>query len=231
MNGSQSIECSILPLNDLYSEEVDDCGVIDIFQVDGSVSIEQELVMESSKVVRLGSENGLWRGPISSKMLNFKYLCHLRVRRCKKLKSLFSSVDVIHEGLPALVVLNISDCDELEEIIAQDNQDDDEEKHQNHQSQLSECFPKLRELVVERCNKLRRLFPVATTLPQLQVLCISEAALLQQVFDCEREDSINNNGDKISLMNLQLQNLPRLVDFTFSYESLRMQACEWSSQK
>ncbi|KAF7815616.1 putative disease resistance protein [Senna tora] len=121
----------------------------------------------------------------------------IKVTNFKSLKFLFSPV--IHKSLSELRQLHIYDCEELEGIIAE-----------NEETQAEVCFPKLRELRVMRCNKLKHLFSATTTitLPQLNSLCISEAAQLEVVLRQKSEDGFTLHT--LEIRKVLIHDCPRL---------------------
>ncbi|XP_054819509.1 uncharacterized protein LOC129318649 isoform X1 [Prosopis cineraria] len=157
-NPLRSNEDPTLPLTYVLSEEFGSCGVIDIFQIKGSVNVgeDDQHQLTGSKAMRLGPEHELWRGPIPKTMVSFQYLQHLTVRRCGKLKYLLP-VDAIHDSLPELFSLKIGDCNELEQVIAEENAD--LQRNGSTTKVATECFPKLQAIEVERCEELMRFFP------------------------------------------------------------------------
>ncbi|KAK4254278.1 hypothetical protein QN277_009681 [Acacia crassicarpa] len=101
--------------------------------------------------------------------LSFQNLSKLRISGCHQMKFILSAS--ISRSLPYLRHLWVSDCEELERII----EDDDKEC----------CFPNLRTIVAEDCNSLKCLFSISTcgSLPQLSALFIGSAPELEQVFE------------------------------------------------
>ncbi|KAK2440669.1 putative disease resistance protein [Trifolium repens] len=89
-----------------------------------------------------------------------------------------------------LVDLIIGECDELKYII---EEDDDENK------EISNVFPKLRTLVVRKCNKLKYVFPASmcADLTELLFLMLQEAANLEKIFGGNEE-----NDQKVGIPNL-----------------------------
>ncbi|KAJ6950621.1 hypothetical protein NC651_004334 [Populus alba x Populus x berolinensis] len=57
-------------------------------------------------------------------------------------------------------IVRISNCEELEQIIAKDNNDEKDQIFSGSDLQSS-CFPNLCELEITGCNKLKSLFPIA----------------------------------------------------------------------
>jgi len=121
-------------------------------------------------------------------------------------------------SLVQLKVLDISTCEELEQIIAKDN--DDENLQILSRSDLqSSCFPNLCRLEIERCNKLKSLFPVAMAsgLPKLQILKVSQCSQLLGVFGQDDHASPFNAEKEMVLpdmLELLLENLPSIVCFS-----------------
>jgi len=98
-------------------------------------------------------------------------------------------------SLVQLKALEISNCEELEQIIAKDNDDENDQIFSGRDLQ-SACFPNLCRLEIRRCNKLKSLFPVAMAsgLKKLQILKISESSQLLGVF---------GQGDHVSPVNVE----------------------------
>jgi hypothetical protein len=122
-------------------------------------------------------------------------------------------------SLVQLKVLKILSCEELEQIIARDN---DDEKDQilpgDHLHSL--CFPDLCEIEIRECNKLESLFPVAMAsgLPKLQTLRVSESSQLLGVFGQDDRASPVNVEKEMMLPNLivlSLEQLSSIVCFSF----------------
>ena len=156
-------------------------------------------------------------------------LCEIEIRECNKLKSIFPVAMIV--SLVQLKVLKILSCEELEQIIARDN---DDEKDQilpgDHLQSL--CFPNLCEIEIRECNKLKSLYPVAMAsgLPKLQTLRISEASQLLGVFGQDDHASFINVEKEMVLPNLitlSLEQLSNIVCFSFGscdflFPNLRM---------
>jgi hypothetical protein len=140
-------------------------------------------------------------------------------------------------SLVQLQVLEISNCEELEQIIAKDNND---EKHQilSESDLQSACFPNLCRLKIKECNKLKSLFPVAMAsgLKKLQVLEVRESSQLLGVFGQDNHASPANIEKEMVLPDLQellLIQLPSIscfslgcYDFLFPHlEKLEVHGC------
>ncbi|XP_057724243.1 probable disease resistance protein At4g27220 [Arachis stenosperma] len=153
----------------------------------------------------------IWSDPTNRQILSLQHLQYLKVDGCAKLKSIFSAV--ILRSLPELTSLVIQGCNELEEIVSEN-----EELHHDLSNTKVVCFPKLRNLTVKNCNKLKSIFSVSVLgmPPQLSYLHISDAAELVQVF--------RDSSDKIVFPNLRemkLNKLPCLVDICIGFELLQ----------
>ncbi|XP_054818182.1 uncharacterized protein LOC129317821 isoform X2 [Prosopis cineraria] len=184
---------------DIQSPEVDD-------EVQVMGDDDQEETKDSEM---LRSEQRMLGGLVPTQVLSFQYLHSLEMVRCKKLKFLFSIRTIVHNSLSNLSSLTLRDCEELEEII-QDN-----EEHQV-MSNDQVHFPKLGQLKVQRCDKLIRLFPISmsTSFPQLHSLRVNGADQLEVIFGDSSEDAANYSGKIVlsSLREIELENLPNFIN-------------------
>jgi hypothetical protein len=121
-------------------------------------------------------------------------------------------------SLVQLEVLEISACEELEQIVAKDN---DYEKDQifSGSDLQSACFPNLCRLEIRGCNKLKSLFPVAMAsgLKKLQILKVKESSQLLGVFGQGDHASPVNVEKEMVLPDLQelfLVQLPSISSFS-----------------
>lgn len=149
----------------------------------------------------------IWTASTLTQLLRLQHLKYLTVSRCRMLKSIFPSV--IQRCLPELLELYIGNCEELEEIIA------DNEPHE-FVSTAQACFRKLMRIEVRRCNKLKSLFSnnIARNLPQLSSLIIVHAPQLKEIF---RHGNESDHVDEEplffpNLKELRLEELKSLVD-------------------
>ncbi|KAK2441192.1 disease resistance protein [Trifolium repens] len=114
-----------------------------------------------------------------------------------------------HRSLPELMHLSISNCQELEQIVAEN-----EELVELPNAEL--YFPKLKEIHVYNCNKLKSLFPLSmvTMVPQLSTLHLSDATQVQEVFRHSEGDGVMNELEIVlpNLTEITLLNLPNFVD-------------------
>ena len=162
-------------------------------------------------------------------------LTSLTVYSCERLTRVFTHSMIA--SLLQLQVLEISNCEELEQIIAKDNND---EKHQilSESDFQSACFPNLCRLEIKECNKLKSLFPVAMAsgLKKLLVLEVRESSQLLRVFGQDNHASPANIEKEMVLPDLQellLIQLPSIscfslgcYDFLFPHlEKLEVHGC------
>jgi hypothetical protein len=137
---------------------------------------------------------------------------------CEELKCLFSIET--HTSLPELMYLCVSNCQKLEQIVAAN-----EELVELPNDGL--YFPKLEQIEVENCNKLKSVFPffMVTMLPQLISLRLLKATQLQEVFRHGEGDNIVNNME-IVLPNLTEVTLADLPNFEYICHGYKLHANE-----
>jgi hypothetical protein len=121
-------------------------------------------------------------------------------------------------SLIQLKILEISDCEELEQIIAKDN-DDEKDQILSGSDLQSACFSNLCRLEITACNKLKSLFPVAMAsgLKKLQILKVRESSQLLGVFGQDDHASPANVEKEMVLPDLEwliLEELPSIVYFS-----------------
>lgn len=134
----------------------------------------------------------IWWGPENSVLL--QHLLRLSLVSCGNLKVVFSSS--VLKSLPQLLDIYIKDCNELEEIIEDD---------QNLPNSCQILFPRLVSIVIQHCHKLKCVLPkisVCRVIPNLKILLIEDAPLLEQVFGHEPHDSLHTTLDYVVLWNL-----------------------------
>ncbi|KAJ7015100.1 disease resistance protein [Populus alba x Populus x berolinensis] len=152
----------------------------------------------------------IWKGLVPCNLTT------LKVNECKRMTHVFT--DSMIASLVQLQVLEISNCDELEQIIAKDN-DDENDKILSGNDLQSSYFPNLRRLEIRGCNKLKSLFPVAMAsgLKKLQILKVSESSQLLGVFGHDNHASPANLEKEMVLPDLWLlflDKLPNIVCFS-----------------
>ncbi|KAJ7015098.1 hypothetical protein NC653_004409, partial [Populus alba x Populus x berolinensis] len=171
----------------------------------------------------------IWKGLVSCNLTT------LKVIMCERLTHVFTKSMIA--SLIQLKILKISNCEELEQIIAKDN-DDEKDQILSGSDLQSSCFPNLRRLEITGCNKLKSLFPVAMAsgLKRLQTLHVSESSQLLGVFGQDDHASPANLEKEMVLPDLHellLVQLPsiscfslRCNDFLFPHlEKLEVDGC------
>ncbi|XP_045791683.1 uncharacterized protein LOC123886409 [Trifolium pratense] len=169
------------------------CNVENIFSLDEIDGQQLDLGLRYIMLYDLPMMTCLFVIPKNSFAL--KNLTHIRILRCDKLKIAFSTA--ILRLLLELVNLSIEECKELEHII----EDDDGLENKNNSKSLSSttCFPKLQELAVIKCNKLKSVFSTSMLrfLPELVYLRIEECKELEHII--EDDDGLENKQNSNSL--------------------------------
>ncbi|RQO86162.1 hypothetical protein POPTR_001G446650v4 [Populus trichocarpa] len=191
-------------------------GVQDLMQVGCLVTNRRgghELSLLSSETLHLNLLPDLrciWKGLIPNNLTT------LEVKNCDRLTHVFTTNMIA--SLVQLNVLEISNCEELEQIIAKDNEDENNQIFSGSDLQSS-CFPNLCRLEITGCNKLKSLFPVAMTsgLKRLQILKVKESSQLLGVFGQDDHASPANVEKEMVLPDLEwliLEKLPSIVYFS-----------------
>ncbi|MFQ6656818.1 hypothetical protein Gotur_026755, partial [Gossypium turneri] len=159
----------------------------------------------------------IWSGPIQVE--HFQNLTHLTVNDCRRLRYIFSPT--IARNLPQLWMLKISDCEELEQII-----EEDQTPSPHHLQPI--CFPNLSSITITSCVNLTCLFPITLAhsgLPKLYQLELKEIPQLYEVFGGD----VSEDEEKVihlpELTFLRLDWLPHLWFFSplgyhFIFQSL-----------
>ncbi|CAJ2645387.1 unnamed protein product [Trifolium pratense] len=116
-----------------------------------------------------------------------------------------SLISRLHRSLPELTSFRVYSCHELEQII---------EESEKFVSNTEVCFPKLKDIKIVNCKKMKSLFSVAMIrmLPKLSTLEMSEVTQLEEVF---KGGNTITNDVAIGLVNLskiELHKLPSFVD-------------------
>jgi hypothetical protein len=129
----------------------------------------------------------IWKGLVPCNLTS------LEVNECKRLTHVFTNSMIA--SLIQLEFLEISNCEELEQIIAKDN-DDEKDQILSGSDLQSSCFPNLCRLEIRGCNKLKSLFPIAMAsgLKKLRKLQVRGSSQLLGVF---------GQGDHASHVNVE----------------------------
>jgi len=152
----------------------------------------------------------LWKGLVLSNLTT------LKVEKCKRLTHVFTNSMIA--SLLQLKTLQISDCEELEQIIAKDNDDEKDQIFSGSDLQSS-CFPNLCRLEITGCNKLKSLFPIAMAsgLKKLRKLKVRGSSQLLGVFgQGDHASHVNVEKEMVlpDLKLLSLEELPSIVYFS-----------------
>ena len=165
---------------------------------------QMNLALESIDLHNLSMMTCLFVGPKNS--FSLQNLARLTIIRCEKLKIVFSTS--IIRSLPKLYDIRIEECNELKHITGDDLKNNNSS---NFMSTTKTCFPKLRTLVVIKCNKLKYVFPmfICKELPELETLIVREADELEEIFVSEGDD---HKAEMPNLKFVAFDNLPSLCD-------------------
>ncbi|KAG5255215.1 disease resistance protein [Salix suchowensis] len=180
------------------------------------------LSLETLRLSSLPDMRCIWKGLVLS------HLTSLVVYYCQKLTHVFTGRMVT--SLVQLKFLDISDCEELEQIIAKDNADENDQILSGSDLQ-SLCFPNLCHVEINGCNKLRSLFRVAMAsgLPKLQTLVVTNSSQLLGVFGQDDHASAINVEKQMVLPNLsfmRLNNLQSIVCFSLGCDDFLLPRME-----
>ncbi|MED6148086.1 hypothetical protein PIB30_049942 [Stylosanthes scabra] len=152
-----------------------------IYNLDGVDTLEQpiSLSLQYLRLLYLCQMKHICVGLKNS--FAFQHLKKLEIYGCEKLEVIFP-VSVLRY-LPELERLEITECQELKQIIEEDV---DSKRLSNH-FHPQPCFPKLAALVVNNCHNLKRLFCVSASndLPNLKLLIIWGASELEELIGDE----------------------------------------------
>ncbi|XP_045791688.1 uncharacterized protein LOC123886414 [Trifolium pratense] len=170
----------------LETLDVFNSNVESIFSLNEIDEQQLDLALRYITLIDLPMMTCLFVGPKNS--FSLKNLTRITIMRCDKLKIAFSTS--ILRFLPQLRILRIEECNELEHII----EDDLENKNIS-----TTCFPKLEQLAVRKCNKLKFVFSTSMLrfLPQLRSLIIEECKELEHII--EDHDGLENKQNSNSL--------------------------------
>ncbi|WJX37668.1 hypothetical protein P8452_25412 [Trifolium repens] len=195
-------------MNNLSTLYLQYCGEIECI-FDTTCDFKEDDLIPRLVELRLKSMDNmteLCHGP-PLQIWSLQCLESLTLSDCEELKYLFSMET--HRSLPELMHLSISNCQELEQIVAEN-----EELVELPNAEL--YFPKLKEIHVYNCDKLKSLFPLSmvTMLPQLSTLHLSDATQVQEVFRHSEGDGVMNELEIVlpNLTEITLLNLPNFVD-------------------
>jgi len=211
---SRYLDLSHLGVKGLFQFQMVELGI-------NGVQVPLNLDLSILDLTNLPELKFIWKGPTN--FLSLQMLEIIRVYGCPKLKTIFSPAIV--RSLPMLRELDILNCEELEQIF--DSSDAQELKSLYTCSQQV-CFPKLYEVKVQECNKLKCLFYnfVVGHFPCLTFLTIQGCSKLEKVFafECEYDDygqeGTSKDGEQVLLENLKyiLKSLPNFTEIHYKYK-------------
>ncbi|KAG4161097.1 hypothetical protein ERO13_D01G037966v2 [Gossypium hirsutum] len=131
-----------------------------LFQLQGGNIISSLEKMELFNVIRL---QDIWKGPIHVAT----NLRELRVRHCNNLTDIFPVMFIPH--LPQLSILNIASCENLKQIIGNDDILASSSSSQGPQLEMKMVFPQLKKIELENLSKLESFNPVGY---HLEIPCL-----------------------------------------------------------
>ncbi|XP_054811849.1 uncharacterized protein LOC129313047 isoform X2 [Prosopis cineraria] len=160
-------------------------------------------------------------------ILRLNNLSCLKIIGCRKLEVVFSASTL--RILPKLEELTISECGELVQIIEEENEESARD-HLRHEP----YFPKLSELTVEGCHRLKYLFSLTVSgiLPKPHELCVRDASTLEHVLirpdepkEMAMEDVLPNLRRVTLKRNQSLISICHGIDFQTLEESSEVDDC------
>ncbi|RDX70603.1 putative disease resistance protein, partial [Mucuna pruriens] len=155
--------------------------------------LEQVIVMdcnELEEIISLDSDEAgkLKNLYVPSKQVCFPKLGSISIERCSKFKRMFSAVIV--KILPKLRQLVVKDCNEWEEIISLDSKEASQLRNVSFSSHLV-CFPILRKIEIEGCNRLKAIFSsiIVTRLPMLEQLLVRDCSEWKEIISSDSQEA------------------------------------------
>ncbi|XP_057441928.1 uncharacterized protein LOC130733703 isoform X2 [Lotus japonicus] len=136
--------------------------------------------LEDLKLANLPELMHIWMGV--KHLVRLQHLHKVHIFNCPKLKFVFSSS--VLRTLPLLKILVVEQCEELEQIIEDDEENDNVPNPQSPKA----CFSQLKFLLVTHCNNLKHLMYMSTPhhkFPELEYLILNQDSHLVQVFEAE----------------------------------------------
>ncbi|TYG82003.1 hypothetical protein ES288_D01G051600v1 [Gossypium darwinii] len=149
-----------------------------LFQLQGGNIISSLERMELSNVIRL---QDIWKGPIHVAT----NLRELRVCGCNNLTYIFPVTLIPH--LPQLSILTISSCENLKQIIGNDDILASSSSSQGPQLEMKIVFPRLKQIILHKLSKLESFSPVRYHLefPCLDLLDIKQCSKMITSFSAD----------------------------------------------
>ncbi|XP_031281261.1 disease resistance protein At4g27190-like [Pistacia vera] len=212
-----------------FSQNLEDlkligCAVQVVFQLEGVVAEgrQHKLSFPSLKNLQLKFLEKLEGLCMGLSLTSLRNLTNLEVDSCSRLRYIFSAT--LARNMMQLKYLHVSECAELEQIIAVEEEEDQAFLNNNLQS---ETFQNLLKVRIKSCSKLKCLFPttIARGLQQLEELYVEDSVQLEEVFGHKDVAAIMEDEEIVlpQLNYLTLKALPSLTNFFchFIFPSLR----------
>ncbi|KAK7401384.1 hypothetical protein VNO78_12814 [Psophocarpus tetragonolobus] len=167
--------------------------------------------IEFLQLVNLPELRYIWTASKHFLSLQAQRLHELHIFNCPKLKAIFFASML--RMLPLLKILVVEHCEELEQII---EDDDKENENVSNPQSPKVCFSQLKVLLVSNCNNLKHLFFISISheFPELELLILNQNSQLAQVF--EGEADLREGRVEVWLPNLKhaiLMEQPNLINF------------------
>ncbi|XP_017434194.1 probable disease resistance protein At4g27220 [Vigna angularis] len=150
----------------------------------------------------------------------FPKLWRISIENCSKLKTFFSATTVT--SLPTLQQLIVKDCNTWEEIISLDSDQAGQFRNLHPLYNQEDCFPKLGNVQIERCNSLKTIFimEIVSTLSELLVLTVRGCEEWVKIMSLGLEQAKQYAPSKqicfTKLQKIEIENCKRLKTIFFT---------------
>ncbi|TYG82002.1 hypothetical protein ES288_D01G051500v1 [Gossypium darwinii] len=214
----QKVSVSMI-LRNLKQVTIEHCSNLKVvFQME-EVEENGAPLLSNLKILRLDRLPHLsciWQLP--TQHVRLESLVYLTIRKCPRLKSLFSLS--LAQSLVLLEELDILFCDELKQIVTE-LEGDEGEISSAINSHTSLCFPKLTKLEIYICDGLEYIFPTSLASHGLQgfTLRIHGCPKLKQVFRVANDSMLQYQQSWRSLSSFSMSGCPLLTDSVVHLEA------------
>ncbi|XP_052485961.1 probable disease resistance protein At4g27220 [Gossypium raimondii] len=214
----QKVSVSMI-LRNLKQVTIKECSNLKVvFQME-EVEENGAPLLSNLKILRLDRLPHLsciWQLP--TQHVRLESLVYLTIRKCPRLKSLFSLS--LAQSLVLLEELDILFCDELKQIVTE-LEGDEGEISSAINSHTSLCFPKLTKLEIYICDGLEYIFPTSLASHGLQgfTLRIHGCPKLKQVFRVANDSMLQYQQSWRSLSSFSMSGCPLLTDSVVHLEA------------
>ncbi|KAL1118593.1 hypothetical protein V6Z11_D01G046100 [Gossypium hirsutum] len=214
----QKVSVSMI-LRNLKLVRIDYCKNLKVvFQMEEVEENEAPLLsnLKILRLQRLPDLSCIWELP--TQHVRLESLVYLTIKRCPRLKSLFSLS--LAQSLVLLEVLDIGYCDELKQIVTE-LEGNEGEISSAINSHTSLCFPKLTKLYISTCDGLEYIFPQSLASHGLQglTLGIHCCPKLKQVFRVANDSMLQYQQSLRSLSSFSISGCPLLTDSVVHLEA------------